>query len=113
MYKVYGNSKINGWEVVANKKSLVDAKKIANRLTADEYYSYLIKESDENGDRIIRQETLKEETEKEKVKSFKEKYKVKEEKVNDKYELSGREKPKSRMKKKEELMKEVRDYIDR
>ena len=43
-----------------------------------------------------------ENTEKEKVKSFKEKYKV-----------EVKEKPKSRMKKKQELMKEVRDYIDR
>ena len=102
MYKVYGNSKINGWEIVANKKSLVDANKIANRLTAEEYYSYLIKESDENGDRIIRQETLKEETEKEKVKSFKEKYKV-----------EIKEKPVSRMKKKEELRKLTEEYIDR
>ena len=102
MFKVYGNSKINGWEVVANTKKITDANKIADRLTADEYYSFLIKQSDENGDSIIRQETLEQNTEKEKVKSFKEKYKV-----------EVKEKPKSRMKKKQELMKEVRDYIDR
>ena len=67
MFKVYGNSKINGWEVIANKKSLSDARKIASRLSYEEYYSYLIKESSERGDEIVAQEVFKENTEKEKV----------------------------------------------
>ena len=102
MYKVYGNNKINGWEVIANKKSLSDARKIASRLSYEEYYSYLIKESSERGDEIVAQEVFKENTEKEKVKSFKEKYKV-----------EVKERPKSRMKKKEELRKITEEYIDR
>ena len=58
MYKVYGKNKKSGWEMIDNKKDYNEAVKIADRLKAEEYYKYLIKESDWEGDRIVKHKDL-------------------------------------------------------
>ena len=95
MYKLYGQNKKEGWEIISNKAKLEEIEKVAVKLDAKEYYSYIIKESTKEGDKVIKQQTLK--TEEDQVKEFKEKYKVKTKT--------------SRSKKKEETRKIIRDYL--
>lgn len=63
MYKVYGKNKKSGWEMISEKKDYIEAIRIADKLKAEEYYKYLIKESDWQGDRIIERKPLFEEME--------------------------------------------------
>lgn len=58
MYKVYGNSKKSGWKMLYETESIVKAGKVAGSLKAEEYSTYLIKESDWEGDRIIDRKAL-------------------------------------------------------
>lgn len=109
MFKIYGNNKQIGWEIIANKKTFEEAIKITNRLTTENYYSYLIKETDENGDRIVKQESLYGKCEVEYVDNVKTNVEVR----AMEFKVKEKERKPSRMKKKEELMREVRDYIDR
>lgn len=58
MYKVYGNNKSKGWEIIETTSSITKAKKTAENLEARQYYSYIIKESDEKGERLVKCEQL-------------------------------------------------------
>ena len=58
MYKVYGKSKKYGWEMISENKDYAEATRIADKLKAEEYYKYLIKESDWQGDRIVKHKDL-------------------------------------------------------
>ena len=102
MYKIYGYNKIKGWEIISTKSKLTEAIKIADKIDSEEYYSYLIKESNSRGDSIIKQHTFTQECKVEYSDNIKEKYEVR----------AITFKP-SRMKKKEELRKITEEYIDR
>lgn len=63
MYKVYGNNKAKGWEILKETKSLAEARKIVSKMEGWHYYSYIIKESTQRGDTIIECEQLYEDFE--------------------------------------------------
>lgn len=58
MYRVYGNSKKEGWVIIKDTESLTDAKRTANNMKSSEYYTYIIKESTHRGDIIIAREDI-------------------------------------------------------
>ena len=109
MFKIYGNNKQIGWEIIANRKTLEEAIKITNRLTSDNYYSYLIKETDENGDRIVKQESLYGKCEIEYVDNVKTNVEVR----AMEFKVKEKERKPSRMKRKQEERKMFEEYIDR
>lgn len=102
MYRIYGNSKIKGWEKIDTATDKEQAFKLANKINAKEYYSYMIIENNGNGDNVIAQESLFEECKVEYVDKLKTKVEVK----------AVTFKP-SKMKKKEELRKMTEEFIDR
>lgn len=102
MYKVYGNSKIKGWDKIDVTPDKEKIFKEAKGLSSKEYYSYMIIENIGNGDTVIAQESLFEECKVELVDNLKTSIEVKATVFKT-----------SRTKKKEELRKLKQDYIDR
>ena len=102
MYRLYGKNKIKGYELIDKKADKEKIFEEASKLTAKEYYSYMIIENIGNGDNVIAQESLFEECKVEFVDDLKSKIEVK----------AMVFKP-SRMKKKQELRRMTEQYIDR
>lgn len=102
MFKLYGNSKINNWEEITTSMRLEQVERRAEKLTGKEYYSYMIKESSKEGDRIVKQENLYEECMVEYSNDVKVDFEVK----------AAVFKP-GRMKNKEELRRLTDEYVDR
>ena len=101
MYKIYGNSKTKGWQLIATKDKLSEIEKVAINITAKEYYTYMIKQCDENGEQIIHRREFSKECQVEFVDNLKTSVEVK----------ATMFQP-SRMKKKEELRRLTRDFLD-
>lgn len=104
IYRIYGQSKEKGWEVVDTKTDKEEAISLAQGLSAEEYYKYLIIEHDykNNCDFPIKAEDLYQEC------------KVKYEDIKTGIEVKATEiRPYSRAKNKQELQKLAEEYIDR
>lgn len=102
MYRLYAQKQQGGWDKIAVKETLDKIEKQASRLSAHEYYSYLIIKNEGNGDEIVKREVLSKECKVEYVEDLKTDVEVK----------AMTFKP-SRMKEKEELRKLTEEDIDR
>lgn len=102
MYKLYAQKLQGGWEKIAVKETLDKIEKQASKISAHEYYSYLIIKNEGNGDETVKREVLSKECKVEFVDDIKSKVEVK----------AMTFKP-SKMKQKEELRKLTEEYIDR
>ena len=100
MYKLYAQSKQGSWKVIATHTKLSIIEEKAEKLTSKDYYSYIIKETTKEGDRLVKQQTLSEECKIEYVNEVKTDYEVK----------TIIYKP-SKMKQKEELRKMTEEYL--
>lgn len=102
MYRLYAQKHEGSYEKITEKKTANEIEKVAGRLKASQYYSYLIIENNGEGDSIYQRQVLSEPIKIE---------------FTDKDETSIEVKTKvfqpSRMKKKEELRKLTEGYIDR
>lgn len=104
IYRIYGQNKKKGWEIIDTKIDKEEAISIARGLSSEEYYKYLIIEHDckHNCDFPIESEDLYQEC------------KVKYENIKTGIEVKAMEiRPYSRTKNKQELKKLTQDYIDR
>lgn len=99
MYRIYAHQREKGWVIVDVKLSKEDAIEVADNLEPKNYYSYLVVEADENGEKVVQRKDLTKECEVEFVDNLKTDYEVK----------ATTFKP-SRMKKKEELRKLTQNY---
>lgn len=61
MYRIYGQNKIIGWEKIDSTKDEKKAYELAERISAKEYYSYMIIQNNGNGDEVIERKNLYEE----------------------------------------------------
>ena len=61
MYRIYGQNKITGWEKIDSTKDEEKAFETAERISAKEYYSYMIIQNNGNGDEVIERKNLYEE----------------------------------------------------
>ena len=108
MFQLYAQSRLKGWITKDDKignfvsNNIDELELLAEKFSPREYYEYMIIEHRKDGDRIARRQELSKDCEVEFVDDIKSKVEVK----------TVVFKP-SRMKQKEELMREVRDYIDR
>ena len=102
MYKLYAQKLDGSMEQITIEDSIENIDKEINQLSANEYYSYMVKTRVNGGDEIVKSGKLYKECKVEYVDDLKTKVEVK----------AITFKP-SRMKNKEELRREVRDYIDR
>ena len=100
MYKLYAQSKTEGWKIIKTHTKLEIIEKESEKLTCKEYYSYIIKEVTKEGDRLIKQQTLLQECKVEYSDNVKVDFEVK----------AMTFKP-SRMKQKEELRRMTEDYL--
>ena len=100
MYKLYGQNKITGWQLIKTSDDLDKLNLIAGTLKAKDYFEYLIIEHTEKGDSTVRRQELYLECEVEYVDEVKTSFEVK----------AITFKP-SRMKQKEKLRKEIDKYI--
>ncbi len=102
MYKVYAHNKQTGWEKIDSTNDKKKAFKIAGRINAKEYHSYMIIQNIGNGDEVIHRKDFTRECTIEYVDEVKTKIEVK----------ATTFKP-SRMKRKQEERKMFEQYIDR
>lgn len=101
MYKLYANSKTKGWQLLNTNKSISNIQKIiSEEITPKKYYSYMIKQCNENGEQIIFRRDFTRECQVEFVDNLKTSVEVK----------ATMFKP-SKMKKKEELRKMTEEYL--
>lgn len=101
MYKLYAEDrKIGSWSVIATHTNLKIIQQKADKLNSKEYYSYIIKETTKEGDRLVKQETLNQECKIEYTDDIKVDFEVK----------TYTFKP-SKMKQKEELRKMTEEYL--
>ena len=99
MYRIYAHQKNKGWVIVDVKKDKEEAIETADSLNPKDYYSSLVVQADENGERVIQRKDFTKECEVEFVDHLETKIEVK----------ATIFKP-SRMKKKEELRKLTQNY---
>ena len=99
MYKLYGQNKIIGWQLIKTSDDLDKLNLIAGTLRAKDYYEYLIIEHSEKGDSTVRRQELYDECEVEYTDDVKVGFEVK----------ATTFKP-SKMKQKEELRKMAEEY---
>jgi len=97
MYRIYAHQKNKGWVIVDVKKNKEEAIEVANSLNPKDYYSSLVVEADENGERVIQRKDFTRE-------EFVKKLKVD---VDDEPIKTYKQ---SKMKKKEELRKLTQKY---
>ena len=102
MYKLYAQRLDGSMEKITVEDTIEKIDAVISELSPKEYYLYMVKTRVNGGDDIVKSGKLYEECKVEFVDDIKSKVEVK----------AMTFKP-SRMKKKEELMREVRDYIDR
>ena len=101
MYKLYGQNKIKGWELIKSSNDLDELELRAEKISPKEYYTYMIIEHTKKGDRTVRRQELYQECEVEYTDDVKVNFEVK--------AVTFRP---SRMKQKEELRKITEKYID-
>lgn len=77
MYKLYGQSKSKGWEIISTKSSLEEINIAINNINPKEYYSYMIIENTKQGDNIIERKEFYEECEVEYADDVKTRFEVK------------------------------------
>ena len=103
MYKLYAeNRKIGNWSVIATHTNLKIIQQKADKLNSKEYYSYIIKETTKEGDKLVKQQVLNQECKIEYT-----------DEVKVDFEVNAYTFKPSKMKQKEELRKLTQDYIDR
>ena len=99
MYKLYGQNKITGWQLIKTSDDLDKLNLIAGTLRAKDYFEYMIIEHSEKGDSTVRRQELYDECKVEYVDDVKVSFEVK----------ATTFKP-SKMKQKEELRKMTEEY---
>ena len=97
MYRIYAHQKNKGWVIVDVKKDKEEAIEVANSLNPKDYYSSLVVQADENGEKVIQRKDLTRE-------EFVKKLKVN---VNDEPIKTYKQ---SKMKQKEDLRKHSQNY---
>lgn len=102
IYKLYGNSKTKGYELIDKSNDKDKIFKEVGNVSSKEYYSYMIIANEGNGDEVIGRKDFTRECTVEYSNNVKPKIEVK----------SVVFKP-TRMKRKEELRKLTENYIDR
>ena len=100
MYNVYAHHKIKGMEFIDSKETETEAEALVEYLKKSNYYSFLVVHKMPDRDEVVKRIDLTKECEVEYVDNLKPKYEVK----------AMTFKP-SKMKKKEQLRKEIEDYL--
>lgn len=102
MFRLYAQKHIGSYEKITEKKTAQEIEKVAARLKANEYYSYLIIENDGEGDSIYTRQVLSEPVKVEFV-----------DKDPTNIEVKTHVFKPSKMKEKQKFKKEIEQYIDR
>ena len=109
MYRLYVKTLQGIWEKMANKNTLEEINKIANRLNDEDYYSYMIVESTKEGDSLVMEQDLY----KRNINDYKKCRVEFVDNLKTDVEVKAVVFKPSRMKKKEELRKMTEEFIDR
>lgn len=102
MYRLYGQRIEGGYDRIAVRNTLEEIEVDIQEIDAKEYRSYMLIENKGQGDNLLRTDRIYDECEVEYVDNLKTNIEVKATTFTP-----------SRMKRKEEIMRETRDYIDR
>ena len=101
MYRLYAQKINGGYEKLLESLYIKDINKEINKINAKDYYSYMVIKNDGNGDNVITSKKLYEEV------------KVEYGDIKTDIQVNATTFKPSKAKKKEELRKITRDYIDR